>query len=562
MNIKVVQSRVKAIDIKFNYEAMLEEIKAADNDVDLIVFPMNALIGKMHNDRILEKGILDDLKYYQELILSLQDSKPIIWGGFDFDEEKIYECIYFRQGENVKKIYKRSLNNGAYLTDSKYYELNKSNQGQIIMNKYKISISYFDDFIVRNSDLNIVLDSSYWYKGVEKTRLKKLQESKSPSLYVNHVGMQNNGKNVFVYDGGSFLSLDDQIYPLFENFKPASTVLTPNDSIPTVENNETVYHALIALLRYYDEEIFPFKPNWIVGVSGGLDSSVSIALIARALGKDRALGVTMPSRYNKQLTQDNANLLANNLDVELLNIPIEDLASETVKSLEKSNMDGSKGLAYENIQARLRGHILMSISSLRNGVIMNNGNKLEVAFGYATMYGDSIGALSLLGDLNKLEVSNLGKLLNEDFGKEVVPKNLLAEVYEDNIVWDFAPSAELAEDQVDPMKWGYHDYLIEYLMSHSVEEILELYESDEIYETHFGKYLEMYGLDDPKLFIEDLDWIVKQFYGSIYKRIQMPPVAVMSQCAFGTGYVESQYSYSKSREYTKLRNKILGDIDV
>ena len=559
MNIKIVQSRVKTLDIKSNYEAMVKEINVAEKSVDLIVFPLNALFGEMHNDRILEKGIREDIQYYQEELLKMETSHALIWGGFRFDEEKVYECIYFRQNNDVKRIYKRSLINGAYLSDSKYYTLNTSNQGLIILNKIKISISFFDDFMEKNSDLNIVLDSSYWHQGVDELRLKKLKSTKAPSIYVNHVGMQNNGKNVFIYDGGSFVSMNDKVYPMFEDFKTDSVVLKPGEEFPVVENKNSIYAALISLICYYDEEIFPFKPNWMVGVSGGLDSSVSIALITKALGRDRVLGVTMPSRYNKQLTQDNAVKLTNNLNVELLTVPIEKLAKETVESLNKVELDASSGLAYETIQARLRGNILMSISSLRNGVIMNNGNKLEVAFGYATMYGDSIGALSILGDLNKLQVSELGKLLNKDFGEEVVPENLLAEISEEDIVWDFAPSAELAQDQLDPMKWGYHDYLIEYLITHSVEEILELYDNKEIYKTPFGKYLKMYGLDDPKEFIKDLDWVVKQFYGSIYKRIQMPPIAVMTETAFGTGYVETQNPYYPSREYERLRKKIVGE---
>lgn len=557
MKIKVVQSRVFTLDVKRNFENMIQEIQSTESDVSLIVFPSNALFGKMHNDRILEKGIQKDLVFYQNQLLELDIPQAIVWGGISFEEENIYECIYFRQDEDLKKIYKRTLNDGKYSNESKYYAVGEISQGVVIMNKLKISISFFDDFTEGASDLNIVLDSSYWYQGVKDFRLKKLASTNSPTLYVNHVGMQNNGKNVFVYDGGSFVSMDSKIYPLFEDCKTSSVVLKPNESIPKVNNKADIYSALISLLRYYDEELFPFKPTWIVGVSGGLDSSVSIALLTRALGNERVLGVTMPSRYNKQTTQDNAVLLSKNLDVELLTIPIEELAKETVQSLENVNIDASSGLAYENIQARLRGHILMSISSVRNGVIMNNGNKLEVAFGYATMYGDSIGALSIFGDLNKLQVSALGELLNEDFGKEVVPKNLLAEVSEEKIVWDFAPSAELAQDQLDPMKWGYHDYLIEYLMNHSVVEILNLYDSNEIYDTKFGHYIKMYGLEDPKEFIKDLDWVVKQFYGSIYKRIQMPPIAVMSQSAFGTGYTESQNSFYKSSEYTKLREKIL-----
>ena len=145
MKIKVVQPRLKPLDVKSNYDKMVKEIMDTDSDVNLIVFPANVLLGKMHGKRIFESSFLEDIKFYQNEILKLEQVIPIVWGGLDFQNGQIFEVIYFKYGHELKKIYKRSLNNGTYFNDSKYYAQNKASQGLVILNKYRISISYFDE---------------------------------------------------------------------------------------------------------------------------------------------------------------------------------------------------------------------------------------------------------------------------------------------------------------------------------------------------------------------------------------------------------------------------------
>ncbi|CAM3704917.1 NAD(+) synthase [Erysipelothrix urinaevulpis] len=558
MKIKIAQMRVKALDVKANYLSMMEIIQQTQNDVEILVFPRNALLGTMHGDRIENKYLIQDVLYYQEKIRVESTDFAIVWGGLDYLDDELYECIHFCRHQEIKKIYKRSLNDSVYHSESKYYDLHRPNQNLVILKGRKISFSYFDDFIPVPSDLNIVIDSSYWYQGIEEKRLEKVESYEEKVLYVNHVGMQNTGNNVFVYDGASFYFDREigrvQIASCFEE----EAVVVDVDAIERQKKCDAHhYNALLSLIRWYDDEIFPFKPMWIVGLSGGLDSAVSLGLLSKALGNKRVLAVTMPSKYNQSTSKNNAKKMASALSVELLEVPIEQLAQVTLESLDVAGIDASEGLAYENIQARLRGHILMSISSVRNGVIMNNGNKLESAFGYATMYGDAIGALSILGDLTKLEVSAIAEAINNDYKQEIIPYNLIAKISKEKIEWDFAPSAELRDDQTDPMKWGYHDHLLSFILKNDVEKLLEMYDNGTIYDTDFGDYLKVYGLDDPQLFIEDLDWVIRQLYGSIYKRIQMPPIAVMSETAFGTGKLKAQYAHIPTKTYEAYRTKIL-----
>lgn len=559
MKVKVVQPRVKLLNIKENYERMKFAIENTQSSVDMIVFPQNVLLGAMHNDHILDDGIQKELAYYQDKLSSLNPDVWIAWGDLCVSNEYIYPSIVLAKDNKIERFYKQTANNTNGLFESKYYHSHSNLNNTVEIADKKVSFSFLDDQLEddQSVDLNVVIDSSFWRKEVKSKRIQCVSQYSNDVLYVNHVGMQNNGANVYVYDGGSFIIRNDKISYLFESFSQGEETINLKKTIISVDQKTNQYQALISLLKQYDEEVFPFKPTWIVGVSGGLDSSVSLGLLVKALGQERVLAVTMPSRFNQETTVNNAKKITTNLGVELLTIPIEDLANQSVETLMSAEIDVSSGLAYENTQARLRGHILMSVSSVRNGIIMNNGNKLETAFGYATMYGDAIGGISILADLNKLDVSHLAEQLNVDFDKEVVPLNLIAEIFDDHIEWDFAPSAELADNQNDPMKWGYHDFLLDYLLEHSVEEVMELYLSGHITKTRFGKYLKFYNLDKPELFIDDLTWVIKQLYGSIYKRIQMPPIAVLSEKAFGSGHVESQIKFFQTSRFKELKKEIL-----
>ena len=196
----------------------------------------------------------------------------------------------------------------------------------------------------------------------------------------------------------------------------------------------------------------------------------------------------------------------------------------------------------------------MTLSSLENGVVINNGNKIEVAFGYATLYGDAIGALAILGNLNKLELGDLARDVNAIHNQEIIPINLIPVLKDTHVEWDFAPSAELAQDQFDPMKWAYHDYLVDYLLEYSVESLMEKYLDGSIKETLPGKYLTAYGLDDPIKFIDDLEWVVRTMNLAVYKRVQSPPVVRISRLGFGN---ETQGPVLKSHKYEDLKKKIL-----
>lgn len=199
----------------------------------------------------------------------------------------------------------------------------------------------------------------------------------------------------------------------------------------------------------------------------------------------------------------------------------------------------------------------MSVSSLENAVVSNNGNKIEVALGYATLYGDAIGALAILGDLTKMEVGKVAQSLNEIAQAEIVPQNLIPLDEATHVSWEFAPSAELKDDQFDPMKWGYHDALIEFLQKDSLEDLLASYLDGTIYHTKLGSYLKAYQLDKPEAFIEDLKWVIRTMNVAVYKRIQMPPIVSVSNYAYGMTYRESQLPQTYTQKQRALIESIL-----
>lgn len=513
--------QIRVIDghLKANYEAMVDAIEACDEDV--IVFPQYALTGLYVGDRFNSPSFIEDILYYNDLLRLYSDSKTIVFGSVIGSVGDLSPVILsFTDGEvHQAPIYKSKLNDFESI-----YFVSKVSESQLKLGTQEWQVAF--DFENAN-DNTIVFGHDFFDKDQPV--------SNQAGVYINRYGLSNLQDHVYVYTGGSYCK-------------------TSPHSLETQSSVEKLFEAVSLAIQLFDEEILPFQPKWLVGVSGGLDSSLTVALLTLALGKDRVVGVNMPSEYSSSTTKGNAKHLADTLAYESLIIPIESMTQGTQSAFENAGLGSVDGLAYENVQARLRGHTLMTLSSIMNGVVCNNGNKIETALGYATLYGDAIGVLGLLADLNKLEVGSLARYINNKYDKEIIPNNLIPTVDENAITWDFAPSAELKEAQVDPMKWGYHDHLVEYLLSHPLEELLESYLDGSILNTDHGRYLESYGLLDPKLFLEDLEWLTGTMNTAKYKRIQSPPMLTLSKTSF---YNETQGRIRKTYQAEQLIKKIM-----
>jgi NAD+ synthase (glutamine-hydrolysing) len=415
------------------------------------------------------------------------------------------------------------------------------------------------------------LSSSPWTFGKDAARNRRIKEARadgasfSTFYYVNCVSVQNNGKNFVTFDGDSAV-YDENAEVIIEAEKPFAEALLIHDRsgsfVPLKEEKRekaaTHFNAAIEGIRAVDEIIGNSTFPYIIGLSGGVDSALVACLVERAVGKNRLKLFNLPSRYNSEKTKNAARRICGELDVPLVEIPIESMVEENAKLLSIFN---PSSFNMENVQAKIRGtSILSNIAGIMGGAMTNNGNKVEIALGYATLYGDVNGVIAPLGDLLKTEVFDLSRYMNSSvYQREVIPSILLPD---ENYQFDLPPTAELKDAQRDPMKWGYHDALVRVFTDYkrkNPEDILSWYR-DGILARELGiaeSLLARYGLTNPKTFVDDLEWIVGCMQRAVFKRVQSPPIIIMSRGAYGYDVRESQIPVQYTRRYKELRAGIL-----
>ena len=400
-----------------------------------------------------------------------------------------------------------------------------------------------------------------------------------PLVYVNNVGIQNNGKTVYSFDGGSSVydnngmllisgvRYEEDLY--FVDIDVKNKIFPKHIEIK--ENNEykLIYDTVIYGIRKFLKSIGINKV--VIGVSGGIDSALSSAVYVNAIGKDNVLLVNMPSKFNSDTTKNLAKTLADNLGCAYMVVPIQESVDYTVKQLESSPIirdnkeDHLKVSSFviENIQARDRSsRVLSAIAASFGGVFTCNANKTETMVGYSTMYGDGAGFFACLADLWKYQIYGLADYVNKEvFNKEIIPEGTIKIV----------PSAELSTSQAvdegkgDPIKYDYHDYLFKTLMESwnrvILEDVLSWY-IDGVLEEKIccrkGLVKEYFKSDAD--FIDDLEKWWKQYMGmAVSKRIQAPPILAISRRSFGFGNREAQNRVYYTARYLYLKNKILNE---
>lgn len=411
-----------------------------------------------------------------------------------------------------------------------------------------------------------------------KQELEAEGSSFVPFYYVNNVGAQNNGKNIITFDGGtSVYDADAQLQNTAEKpfneeliFSHQQDFVPTGNKRPEEEKLAIKTSAILAGLRHVPELLgWKNAPEFVVGLSGGVDSALVVALLTLAFGKEKVWAVNMPSRYNSQKTQDVAAHICRKLDIRYFQVPIEDLVAShktTFNELDThcDSPDWMRKLSDENIQAKIRGtSILSNIAGRYGRMFTNNGNKVEIALGYATLYGDVGGVIAPIGDLTKTEVFGMCRYLNEVvFNDEVIPNKLLPDNLFEFGEQDIAPSAELRDAQIDPMKFGYHCALLEAFTSFkkvAPENVLQWFLEGNLAK-NLGiepNLLSRWGLTSPKVFVEDLEWFSECIRKSVFKRIQSPPIVLTSPSAYGFDIRESQLPAYQTRAYQALKQQVL-----
>jgi NAD+ synthase (glutamine-hydrolysing) len=312
-----------------------------------------------------------------------------------------------------------------------------------------------------------------------------------------------------VFDGRSFIiNSDGDVECMGKAFEEdmidfdSNQSNTPNKSKSEISQSQELFMALSLGVRDYLKKSSFSKA--LIGLSGGIDSSLTAAIAVDAIGKDNVIGISMPSPFSSEHSKKDASSLAENLGIKFETISINNIFTEFLGEMDAFFGGTDSGLAEENLQARIRGNILMSIANKINALVLNTGNKTELAIGYCTMYGDMCGALGVISDLNKKEVYKLSKWINESSENPVIPRNSIEK----------EPSAELKENQFDPFDYN----IVSPLVDHIINNIFD------------QEALTKMGYDSA--LVKDIH---RRIHQSEYKRRQAPPGIKVSEKAFGAG---------------------------
>ncbi len=533
MNLKIAIAQINPIvgDIEGNSDKILSYIlKAKKENCDLVIFPELSLIGYPPRDLLFRREIV---KKIDEILCRkiLPESKDmgILLGAPLYKDEKIYNsALLFYQGKLFGYQHKTLLPSYDVFDEERYFKpaeychpiiFKGINLGITICEDIWNDKDYWnraiyekdplEELISQGAEVILNISASPYYYGKIRLRGDMLcylaRKYKRPIIYVNEVG----GNDELIFDGSSLVITENgKIAWKGKSFKEdlgiidLSNLLSIEDINSIKEDIESIYEALILGIRDYFSKL-GFKKA-VIGLSGGIDSSVVACLATFALGSKNVLGVSMPSRYSSEGSVKDAEILAKNLGIEFRVIPIEKIFKAY---LETFNPDGNPlmDLAEENIQARIRGSILMFISNREGYLVLATGNKSELAVGYCTLYGDMVGGLAVIGDIPKMTVYELARFINRE--REIIPQSILTKV----------PSAELRPNQRDEDSLPPYPILDEILKAY-IEDNLSI---DEILEGGFERNL--------------VEGVIKKIDSSEYKRRQAPPTLKVSTKAFGMG---------------------------
>lgn len=366
-----------------------------------------------------------------------------------------------------------------------------------------------DELVKKGASLLINISASPFEAGKERTRFELIrghaEKHGVTSLYINQIGANDE----LIFDGRSF-GVDQEgrlvwSFPAFaeEVFTIDSSLPGRLAGIPDQNEMESICLALqLGVKDYYCKCGFS---KAVVGLSGGIDSAVVAAVAVRALGPDNVLGITMPSPFSSRGSVEDSRKLAANLGIEIREISIAGIQRKYLETLETHFQGRAPDATEENIQARIRGNLLMAFSNKFGHLVLTTGNKSELAVGYCTLYGDMSGGLAVISDLPKTEVYRLAGYINQE--GEIIPRSTITK----------PPSAELRPGQTD------QDALPPYEV---LDAILEFYLEE-------GRSREEIIKRGYKPAV--VDWVIKAVRNSEYKRRQAAPGLKVTSKAFGSG---------------------------
>lgn len=503
--------------------------EAMRQGADLIVFPELAICGYPPEDLLHKDHFLNDNRICLEKLATQCPDIPILVGFAESDGSDSYNSAAFLKSGQISQIYQKGLLPNYGVFDEHRYFRAGTRSTVIEINGLRAAVticadiwdvSWLNSFLapVMPFDLILNISASPFYLGKIEKRKKVLSQcAKSfgcAVCYCNLVGGQDelifDGRSIIVNSTGEIAAQanafeEDILIADFSLSSPGKIdIKMPHEKPPvTLEPIQEVYNALVLGTRDYAVKN-GFKKT-LLGLSGGIDSSVVAAIAVAALGPESLTGITMPSKFNATETISDAEKLARNLGIEFLTIPIEPPLQEFDKTLGAITGWDNKGTAFENLQARIRGSILMSLSNQFGSLVLTTGNKSETAVGYSTLYGDTAGGFAMLKDVPKTIVYELAEYINKINSKEIIPADVISR----------PPSAELRADQKDSDSLPDYDLL---------DAILKGY----VEQDKSARELVDSGMDK-----ELVLRIIRMVDRNEYKRRQSPPGIKITPKAFG-----------------------------
>lgn len=532
--IALAQIEVAAGQPELNVEKILKFIEQAKaQDCVAIIFPASSVSGRLYTN---SRAFIYECDRFCQQIIAASEDITVIFGG-------VREILIAGGGKLANRLQDRTV--------------------------FTAEIS--------GVELCFMLDGTPYASGnVERHNFCSARaiDSKCPLVYVNSVGVQNNGKNVFPFDGASCIyNRDGKIIHEIEPFHEMLSVVDIDglENLPPVEVPDEppiagIYRALNFGVERFMKQIGVSKV--VIGISGGIDSAVAAALYTKILGAENVLLANMPSAFNSKTTKNLSETLAKNLGCKYVVLPIQKSVDATVKQIESTpvtflSYDSTEEIKIssfvkENIQARDRSaRILSALAAATGGVFTCNANKAETTIGYATMYGDAAGFLAALADLWKFQIYQLADYLNDEvYGREVIPEGII----------EIVPSAELSDAQNvdegkgDPLHYEYHDYLFRAFVEKmsTPEDLLLAYAQGTLEdELDCANGLAKKYFPNVEDFIADLEKWWKAFTGmAVAKRIQSPPILAVTSRPFGS-FQESQTAPHFTQNYLDLKRQLL-----
>lgn len=440
-------------------QRMAETSRRLAGQVDAVVFPELTLSGYPAEDLLLREGFLRQCAQARAWLIDAQLPLPLIFGHPQrgVEDGLLYNAATWISPDGVAEYAKRELPNYAVFDEKRYFSAGSRTcvrtLGDVRVGVLICEDAWLErpalDALEEGAQLLLVLNASPWHQGKLEQRMAAMRarvaQTGLPLLYVHWTGAQDD----LVFDGQSFaLQADGSLAACAPAFTAGEYVLefdatsgrfiTPDWHVaPPEAQTALVYQALLTGLReYVDKNRFP---GVLLGLSGGIDSALTLAIAVDALGAERVHAWMLPSRYTAPISLQGAAAQAQALGVGYASLSIEPGFQALLTTLAPSFAGRAEDVTEENLQSRLRGVLLMALSNKLGLMLMSTGNKSEMAVGYATIYGDMCGGYAPLKDVYKTEVFALARWRNAQGPVPVIPQAVI----------DRPPSAELRENQTD-----------------------------------------------------------------------------------------------------------------